>query len=246
MNRTQYDLLLVDDDSQVIDEFCQVAKANNWSYLVAKGGHQATEYLDHYQFQVVLLEQDIPDFSGFQLLEWIRTLPITPEVIVISAKGAIEMAVRSLKMGAFDYLVKPITHEERVSYCIRQAMEKYKMVHRLETLEIGEGLDEIIGKSPKMHAMFDLIRSVAQSQSNVLIQGDSGTGKELVAKAIHRLGPRKDKTFVGINCAAMPESLLESELFGYVKGAFTGAQNDKSGFFEAAHGGTLFLDEIGE
>lgn len=245
-----YDLLLVDDDKEILKQLEGVAQSSNWTCLSTQSGHEALEYLDHHQFRVVIVELSLPGFSGLQILEWIKTIPSTPEVIMITAKATVDSAVKALKLGAFDFLTKPFEVMDRVSYCIRHALEKYNLIHKLQTFQDKGGeegdFESVIGRSPKMQAIFEMIRSIAASDSNVLILGDSGTGKEVIAKTICRNGDRKSKPFVVINCAAMPETLFESELFGYVKGAFTGASSDKAGLFEAADSGTVFLDEIGE
>jgi two-component system response regulator PilR (NtrC family) len=170
-------------------------------------------------------------------------------VIVMTAFGSTETAVAALKLGAYDYLIKPFDVDE-LKIVVRNALERQQLQQENLLLKAEfrtqHGLDRIVGVSPAMVAVFNLVRSVAGTASTVLISGESGTGKELVAKAIHALSPRRDAPFVSVNCAAVPENLLESELFGHMKGAFTDAHQNKKGLFEAAHRGTLFLDEVGE
>lgn len=249
MPKTQYDLLLIDDDREILKQLEQIAQQNGWSALSLKEGKSALEVLDRTHFKVVVMELTLPGFSGLQILEWIKTLPATPEAIIITGKGTVETAVQALKLGAFDYLIKPFETAERVAFCIRHALEKHRLLGKLQSFQesgITEGFESIVGMSPKIQAVFEMIRNVAGSDSTILIQGESGTGKELIAKAIHRNGPRKVGPFVVINSAALPDTLLESELFGFTKGSFTGAGADKMGLFEAGSGGTVFLDEIGD
>ncbi|MDO8519944.1 MAG: sigma-54 dependent transcriptional regulator, partial [Deltaproteobacteria bacterium] len=249
MPKNQYDLLLIDDDREILRQLEQIAQENGWSFLSLKDGRAALEVLDRTRFKAVIMELALPGFSGLQILEWIRTLSASPEVIIITGKGTVESAVQALKLGAFDYLIKPFETTDRVKFCIRQALEKHRLLGKLQSFQESgstEGFESIIGMSPKIKAVFEMIRNVAGSDSTVLIQGESGTGKELIAKAIHRNGPRQKGPFVVINSAALPDTLLESELFGYTKGSFTGAATDKMGLFEAASGGTVFLDEIGD
>ncbi|MBX7148626.1 sigma-54 dependent transcriptional regulator [bacterium] len=244
-----YDILIVDNDPQLRAAIENVARSSNFSFHSTETGHEALGFLEKNRYRVLVSEISLPRFSGLQLLEWTRNLPVPPEFVAISSMSSVELAVTSLKMGAFDYLTKPFDNNEKVAACLRHALEKFKLVKEAQAKALrGEPphFEGIIGQSPKMKLLFEMLTQVASSESSVLILGESGTGKELVAKALHKHGSRKDKPFVVINCAAMPESLLESELFGYMRGSFTGAANDKQGLFEAANGGTVFLDEIGE
>lgn len=246
--KPHYDLILVDSDRAAAKELERVFQSGGFSSLSFDTGHAALEAVQHTRFSVMVLNSNLPDVSAFQVLEWLAAVPIRPETIVLSDEADAESAVKALKLGAFDYVTKPAP-PERLLLALRQALEKCEILRRMEVFsEDAQGslFETIVGKSPKMQAIYELIRQVSGSTSNVLIQGPSGTGKELVAKAIHRNGPRRDAPFIVINCAAMPETLLESELFGYVKGSFTGANADKTGLFEAASKGTVFLDEIGE
>lgn len=250
--RKHYNLLFIDDDKKILKQLEKIAEENRWTYLTITTGREALEHLDRFQFDVVVVELSIPSLSGLQILEWMRTQPSHSEVIIITKKASVDTAVKALKLGAFDYLTKPFEAIEKVSFCIRHALEKHDLVRRMQKFKLDASSDEegefesIIGKSPPMQAVYEMIRHVSSSQSNVLIQGESGTGKELVARTIHRSGPRRSKPFVVINCSAMPETLLESELFGHTKGSFTGAIANKEGLFKIANGGTVFLDEIGE
>lgn len=250
MVKEKYELLFIDNDKENLDRLGQIAKKNGWSYLSLKSGDAVLDSLDKNSFRVALVEIDLFGVSGLQLLEWLKTLPTSPEVIIMTSSGSVETAVKALKLGAFDYLTKPFDEIEKVVSCIQNALEKSCFIDGLEALQekptFGDGFEDIVGKSSKMRALFEMIQYVSPSKSSIIVFGESGTGKELVAKAIHRNGTRKDKPFVVINCSAMPETLFESELFGYTKGAFTGASADKQGLFEAANEGTVFLDEIGE
>ncbi len=243
------DLLIVDDHPDQVKEVQAVCKQMNWSCLVAKTFDEALYRLEHEQFRAALMELTLAGLSSLQILEWVKTLPSSPEIIIVSSEASVDMAVKALKLGAFDYLKKPYTNTEQVSFCIKRAIETYNLLHRLESFQEGQtegSFESIIGKSLKMQAIYEMIRNIAPSDSNILVLGESGTGKELVAKAIHRNSYRAQKPFVVINCAAMPETLFEAELFGSAKGAYTGSVHDKTGLFESADGGTVFLDEIGE
>ncbi|MBI2340328.1 MAG: sigma-54-dependent Fis family transcriptional regulator [Deltaproteobacteria bacterium] len=256
-----YSCLFIDDDRDILRTLEKIARENKWSFLSFADGNAALEALDHSLFDAVVVEFSLPGFSGLQILEWLKTRPHQPEVIIVTAKASVDSAVKALKLGAFDYLTKPFETVEKVAFCLRHALEKHELLKKMQQFQgpgvlpgpgalpgagTPEEFENIIGKSAKMQAIYEMIRHVAASHSNVLIQGESGTGKELVARIIHKNGPRALKPFVVINCSAMPETLLESELFGYDRGSFTGAVADKMGLFEVADGGTVFLDEIGE
>lgn len=198
---------------------------------------------------ILITDNKMKDIDGLMLLKKVQT--DYPEVISImmTAFGSIETAIEAMKSGAYHYIVKPFKNDELI-LLVKRAMERVLLKQEVKVLkrELNKSfkLESIIGKSPAMLAVFDLIKLVASSSSNVLVTGESGSGKELAARALHNSGPRKSKPFVPLNCTAIPENLLESELFGHVKGSFTGAVSDKKGLFEEAHGGTLFLDEIGD
>lgn len=250
MDQDLYDLLVVDPDETSANLLGEVASGERLRFCVAKNGAQAFEYLDDATFRVVVLETELVDFSGFQILEWLKTQAFCPEIIMMSQTHSLEPAIKALKLGAMDYWPKPLSDREALKKSIVEALSKHKLNEALKSsgLKKNEDLDfeNMVGRSAPMQEIYGIIRSVAATSSNILIQGESGTGKEMAARAIHRLSLRRDKPFVVINCAALPETLLESELFGFVKGAFTGAEIDKIGLFETAHSGTVFLDEIGE
>ncbi len=244
------DLLLVDDEDSLVRAFEKLARKHSFRLTVAKNGLEAVEKIAAQPFDVVLLDLNAPGRSGLEILDHIKKSSSDAEVIIITGAGSVESAVSCLKKGAYDFLVKPFEDIERVAVLIEKAREKVELVRRLSSLEakgaVTESFSNLIGHSLKMKEVYDLITSVAPSESSVLIMGESGTGKELVARAIHEKSFRATQRFVVVNCAALPETLLESELFGHMRGSFTGAIADKKGLFEEAEGGSIFLDEIGE
>lgn len=246
-----YHLLILEKDKRVLDYLQQMMRQNEWTSLFMNSKDEALEALDKNTFDLILMNKEISGMNGLQILEWTKNLPSSPAVILMSYKDNPEEELKALKLGAFDFVVNPGQSTERLYFSIRNAIEKSRLLRKLDFFQVqdkqpSEPSEVFIGKSAAMKSIFEIIRMVSSGDSNVLIQGESGTGKELIAKAIHQNGIRKKKPFVVINCAAMPETLLESELFGYTKGSFTGAQADKKGLFEVAHEGTVFLDEIGD
>ncbi len=244
------EVLLVDDEETLIHAFEKLSKKYSLNLNVAKGGLEAMSFLGSNRVDVALLDLNLPGCSGMQVLEYIKKNRLDCEAIIITGRGSVETAVSSLKMGAYDYLVKPFDDFDRVASIILKAQEKSGLLRKIRELEKKDSqvdsFGEIVGKSRIMQEVYTLIESVALSHSSVLVMGESGTGKEMVARSIHEKSFRREKAFVVVNCAAIPETLLESELFGHVRGAFTGAVGDKKGLFEEADGGTIFLDEIGE
>ncbi len=241
-------LLLVEDDAATREATRLLLEECGYDIVTAEDGAQALQRLNQ-GIAVILTDLKMRGVDGMQLLHAAREqAPQTP-VIVITGHGSEEAAVAALKSGAFHYLKKPI-HPEELLHIVRQAIEKHRMASEIAALhqQINQlaGMHGIIGQSKPMRKLFETIRMVADTRSTVLIEGESGTGKELVARALHLNSSRRNKPFVAINCAAIPEALIESELFGHVRGAFTGAADKRIGTFLAAEGGTLLIDEIGE
>ncbi len=243
-------LLIVDDEESILKLFERLARKERLSCVGVKSGYEAIDLIGKNEVECVLLDINLPSYSGFQVLEYIKSSKPLTEVVLITGDGTVESAVKALKMGAYDYLTKPLEPLDRAMVTVNNAIEKYRLAKKVQELEKNqEPLDVfqgLLGSSSSMQELYSLINSIRDSSSSVLIEGESGTGKEMVAKAIHRTSQRAHKPFLVVNCAAIPEGLLESELFGHTKGAFTGAVYDKRGLFEEANDGTLFLDEIGE
>ncbi len=241
-------ILIVDDEAAQRRIMGDILKAAGHRVAVADSVDQAEEIVSDFQPEVVLTDMKMPGRSGLSLVEGLAKLPVPPEVVVITAFGSVDTAVKAMRLGAYDYLTKPLEKDELLLVAERAA-EKYSL--RIESKRLrqelhgrlGEGL---IAEAKPMRDILDMVAMVAQSDATVLVRGESGTGKERIARLIHLQGSRGHKPMLGINCAAFPESLLETELFGYEKGAFTGAQARKIGLIESAHGGTIFLDEVGD
>ncbi|NWF94479.1 MAG: sigma-54-dependent Fis family transcriptional regulator [Syntrophaceae bacterium] len=226
-----------------------VLRGEGFSVTSLDDSLEASKVLKKEEFDVIITDLKMRGIKGLDLLEEAgKTAPLTP-VIIITAFGTIESAIKAMKMGAYDYITKPFQMDELL-LIVKKALEnrllKRDVVRLKKEVESRYQFHQLIGKSPSMQKVYDLIERISDTSSNVLITGESGTGKELVAKAIHYNGIRKEAPFIAVNCAAIPETLLESELFGYKKGAFTDAKTDKKGLIFEAHEGTLFLDEITE
>ncbi len=243
----QEKILVVDDDPGMRETLEAVLKADGYSVCTATNGKETIAILQRSEFEITLLDLKMPDCMGTELLSEIKELTPNNLVIMMTAYGTIKTAVEAVKLGAYDFITKPFELEE-VRHIIQKALEMQRLSN--ENTELRMMLNEnvvmkgIIGKSPAMTNVFDTIKKVVNYDVTILITGESGTGKELIAHAIHHNSSRRDMPFIKLNCAALPETLLESELFGYDKGAFTGATASKLGRFELAKGGTLFLDEI--
>jgi DNA-binding NtrC family response regulator len=242
-------VLIVDDEKGMRDFLSIMLKKEGYAVQAVDSAEQAAEAIGRGEFDLVITDISMPGHSGLEVLKQAKTAnPETP-VIMITAYASTESAVEALKLGAYDYIIKPFDVEE-LKIVVRNALEKRRLEHENRVLkrELKEKfrLEEMVGDSTRMKDVFELIAKIAPTNSTVLICGESGTGKELVARAIHAGSPRHDRPFVSINCGAMPDELLESELFGHARGSFTGAVTAKKGLFEVADGGTLFLDEIGD
>ncbi len=239
-------VLVVDDDSGLRESFRLILE-DDYDILEAADGAQALDTIRTTQVDLVLLDIRLPDIDGIAVLEQAKALDEHVEVILVTAVQTVRTAVAAMKLGAFDYVTKPF-EEEEILPLVHRAVEKRALSREVVYLrsELARQLDfeELVGRAPQMQRLYQLIESVARTRVTVLILGESGTGKELIARAIHRQGPSRDAPFVPVNVAAIADGLLESELFGHEKGAFTNALQKKLGKFELAHGGTVFLDEI--
>ena len=244
-------VLIVDDQDSIRDALSKILIKEGYEVLLAGEGDEALEILRKKKVNVILSDLKMPKMDGVQLLKTSKLIKPEVEVILITAHGTIEKAVSAMKDGAYDFIRKPFK-KIVIANMIKKAVEKQALVveNRFlhEQLErVGHDRDtDVIGQSDVIRNVIKLAEQVAPSQASILIQGESGTGKEAIASLIHKIGPRADQPFIKVSCAALPETLLESELFGYEKGAFTGAVGQKEGRFELANKGTLFLDEIGE
>jgi two-component system response regulator PilR (NtrC family) len=242
--------LLIVDDEKSMREFLAIVLRKEGYYVAAVGdGESALRLLEQDIFDLVMTDMKMPGMDGLALLRAVKQLSPRTVVLMITAFASTENAVEAMRAGAYDYLTKPFQIDE-VKLLIHKALDHRSLEEENRRLKEQfhdlEGFEQLIGRSPGMQRVLELINKVADNNSNVLIFGESGTGKELVARALHSRSHRKDKPFVTINCSALPEPLLESELFGHMKGSFTGAVSNKEGLFEVAHEGTIFLDEIGD
>ncbi|HTS16022.1 MAG TPA: sigma-54 dependent transcriptional regulator [Verrucomicrobiae bacterium] len=241
--------ILVVDDERNTREGLQRALEGRYDVLLADDADKATQTLESTPIDVMVTDLRMPGVDGMGLLRRAMSLTNRPVCIVMTAYGSIENAVQAMQAGAYHYVTKPVNLDE-LELVIQRALNSRRIesenVNLREQIEHKYGLENIVGESPAMHQVFETVKQVAPSRATVLITGETGTGKELIAKAIHNLSPRKDGPFIAVHAAALPTSLLESELFGHEKGAFTGAVERRIGRFELADGGTLFLDEVGE
>lgn len=242
--------LLVVDDEETIRAFLRdLLSANGHDLDEASDVGTAIQLLKDREYEVVLTDLKLPDGSGLDVLRAARARPSEPEVLVLTAYGTIDSAVEAVRGGAFDYLTKPV-ESQKLLLAVERAAERRALKSEVSTLrrEVKDRYapENLVAVSQAMRRVMELVTVVAASDSAVLLQGESGTGKEIIARAVHFRGSRSGRPFIAINCAALPEALLESELFGYTKGAFTGAAADRKGLFEEADGGTLLLDEIGD
>ena len=242
-------ILVVEDDAAMRELLRETLDEEGHEVEVAAGGRAGIERVRRGGIDLVVSDVKMPDLDGLDMLREIKAVEPSPHVITITAFGSIDTAIRAVKLGAFDYITKPFEIDQlllAVQKALSERALRSEVVRLRDEVNRAYGFDNIIGRSPAMQEIFGLIRRVASSAASVLITGESGTGKELVARALHFNSSRKARPFVPVNCAAIPDPLLESELFGHKRGAFTDARTDRTGLFVEADGGTLFLDEIGE
>ncbi|MDD5105851.1 MAG: sigma-54 dependent transcriptional regulator [Desulfuromonadaceae bacterium] len=241
-------ILVVDDDDSGRDALTMLLRSLGYTVTSAATGEIAIDLIDREQYHVVVSDLFLPNKSGFDIMQNVQKVAPATEVIVVTGHASAQSAVRAMKEGAFDYITKPIDFDELkivVTKALQQQKLKSENIYLRRQLQGRFEFSNIIGSSPAMNRVFERMSRIVKTDSSVLITGESGTGKELVSRALHFNGARTERPFVAVNCGAIPESLLESELFGHVKGAFTGAIKDKPGKFESANHGTIFLDEIG-
>ncbi len=242
-------ILIIDDEKSILDLLSVVFKKEGYRVRATLSAKKALELLNKEEFGLILTDIKLPEMSGFEILKRVRESKPDIAVVMITAYGNVKQAVEALKAGAFDYVVKPFDVDE-LKIIVAKALEKKRLQEEnillRKELKGKNSFETVIGKSKKIKQIYSMIEKIAGTDSTILVTGESGTGKELAARAIHSLSPREENRFVSINCGALPENLLESELFGHVEGAFTGAVADKVGLFEVAQRGTLFLDEVGE
>jgi two-component system response regulator HydG len=242
-------ILVADDEAGMRESVSRALRREAFHVVTVEDGAAALDVLRRSSVDLLIADLRMPGLDGLELLRAVKLLSPETEVVLLSGHGTVEEAVAAMKEGAYDFLTKPFDRAPLV-HAVRQALEHRALI--LETRSLRRRLDELtgagemVGASPAILGVIALVKQVAPTSSTVLIQGESGTGKEVVARFLHRLSPRRGRPFVSVNCAALPETLLESELFGYEKGAFTGAGARKAGRFELANGGTLLLDEVGD
>ncbi len=242
-------ILIVDDEKNYPPILSAILQGEGFETLTANSGKDAIEIIQNSDIDLVLTDMKMPNMNGIELLENIKAKDLDLPVIMMTAHGTVDKAVEAMQKGAYSYILKPFDNQSMILY-VKKALATYHVIKENRLLrsnaELQYSFDNIIGKSKSMQDMFTTIKKIAPSKTTVLIEGDSGTGKELVAKSIHFNGTRRNAPFVAVNCSALADSLLENELFGHEKGAFTGAVTKQKGRFELADGGTLFLDEISE
>ena len=241
-------LLLVDDDKHILESMAGWLREQGYLVDVASSRSGAIAAIEKKAYEIVLCDIQLSDGDGFEVLAWCRKAKPETTVILLTGYGTVETAVEAIRAGAFDLLTKPLIDEE-LQLSLERALNQRHVIEEnnnlKQQLDLRFGLENIVGRDPQMRKIFDIVESVADTKATILITGESGTGKSLLARAVHRRSARRDKPFVEVACGALPETLLESELFGHVAGAFTGATQDKIGKFKQADGGTIFLDEIG-
>ncbi len=247
--RSRARLLIVDDEPSILELIRRFAEAADFEVVACNGGAEALAYLKHHRADLAAVDLRMPEVGGLEVLRAIREADPDCQVILMSGEATIDSAVEGVKLGAIDYLTKPFDIS-RLKHLLKvvsaDASQRRRLLQAEQEVAKNAEFCGMIGRGPTMQELFRLIRRLAPHVRTVLITGETGSGKELVARALHRSGPRASKRFITINCSAVVETLFESELFGHARGAFTGATDNKPGLFEVAHGGTLFLDEIGE
>lgn len=246
---TPADILIVEDEQNIRTALSTMVEKRGHRPRTAATGEEALALLEESPADLIVTDLRMPGMGGMEFLRRVKGKYLDTEVVVMTAYGSVETAVEAMRLGAYDYLTKPIDRD-RFPVIVEKALERHSLAAEnralRDRLDTRTRFQALIGESPAMHEIYNLIEMVANSDAAVLLMGESGTGKELVAKAIHQKSGRANGPFVSVNCGALPENLLESELFGYERGAFTGAMHTKVGRFELADGGTLFLDEVGE
>lgn len=245
----QYSILIVDDEKSIRDTLSIILESSGYKIYTAKNGYEALHIINEYLIDILITDLRMPGMDGLELMEKVFKIDQIIEVIFISAYADIKSAVEAMKMGAFDYIQKSFSTNELL-VIIEKAIERKRLIEEnlllKKNIEEGYNVDGIIGKSKNMQNIFSTLDRISSTKATVLLTGGSGVGKEVFARLIHNKSPRKDNNFVVVNCGAIPENLIESELFGHEKGAFTGAINNKIGKFQQANNGTIFLDEVGE
>ena len=242
-------LLVVDDEQGILDVVSRFARRTGFEVVACSGGHQAIAQLQTRHADVAMVDLRMPDIGGLDVIRAIREIDPRCQTVLMTGYATVDTAVEAIKLGATDYLSKPLDFArlEQLLTSVREEIERRRTILAIET-DVAKRLEfcGMIGRGPLMQELFGMIRRLAPHVRTALVTGETGTGKELVARALHQIGPRRDRRFVTVNCSAVVETLFENELFGHVRGAFTGAAENKPGLFELADGGTLFLDEIGE
>jgi len=242
-------IMVVDDDSLGREYLCETLMRGGYEVISASNGQQAIARISKETCDVIFLDMKMPGMCGMEVLEKIKGISPETVVILMTAHGTIETAVEAMKKGAYDYIIKPFSPDQ-IELLISRVNERQKLItenrYWRSNSNIDEKLNPVFSRNSKMSVIYEQIKKIAQSKASVLIQGESGTGKELIARAIHVHSPRSENPFIRVNCAALAETLLESELFGHERGAYTGAISKHTGRFELANEGTLLLDEISE